>query len=337
MVKSTANEPEEANEALEFDSSDPFEVLRNADRFEESERESERQLKGDEPEETQEEPAAPAQAAPVAAAPKTYKFAGKEYTPEEIVKEYADPEKIMDLLTAREQYKHLNKKHAEMMEDYKQSKLKEDVVEAVKQAIPRQTPDVPANPQEIVSQARQSLQPIVQSWVKNGIIDQETAEAVPDIVSMIAYQQLEYNRKVAEIDKIYREQLLPVLDYANNVRQVGHQQSVVSALDNTINRVTSRGGVFGGLGDENTKAQFVQYLAELNPEVDILFSEKADDFIAKQFIAFNGDQLLSMYSQPAGDARVRNVGRASGEGTSPRPGRTTEPNTDIKRVLFARG
>lgn len=342
MVEKQSNEPVAANEEREFDSSDPFEVLRNADKFEEQERESEKQLKAVESEEVTEdekpaEKAAEAETPPEK--PKTYKFAGKEYTPDDLVKEYSDPEKILDLLTAREQYKHLNKKHAEVMEEYKAAKLKGEVVEAIKQTIPQQPIGVPADPKQVVAQARQALQPVVQSWVQNGIVEQDTLDAVPDIVAILAYQQLEYNRKVAEVDKIYNEQIRPVIEYAGTVKSVGYQQNVVNALENTINRVQSRGGVYGNLSDLDTKAGFVQYLAELNPEVDILFSDKADEFLARQFIAYNSEQLLSMYSQANQQSvpRGRDTSRATGEGSGARPGRASEANADIKKVLFTRG
>lgn len=347
MAEKQADESGKTNEAPEFDSSDPFEVLRNADRFEEQERESEKQLTED-LEETESQIAGKAEEKHPESVPakseaqtsaKTYKFAGKEYSGEDIVKEYADPEKIMDLLTAREQYRNLNKKHQEVVEEYKAAKLKGEVVDVLKEALPRVPQGPPADPKQVVAQARRTLQPIVDGWVHNGIVDQDTVDAIPDVVAVLAYQQAEFMRKAQEIDAIYERQIKPVLAYAEQMKGIGHQQGVVSALDASINRVTNSGGVYAGLADPEVKAQYVQYLAELNPETDVIFSDRADEFIARQFLAFQGDKLMAMFgnANQAANTRTADASRASGAGSAPRPGRVEDTNSDIKRVLFAKG
>lgn len=271
---------------------------------------------------------------------KTFKFDGKEYTETQLRDQFADPETLMDLLTAREQYRNLNRKHAETVERFK---TVESELDRIRQSGYVQQPQTQQPPsQDTAAEIKKVLQRDAQTWVERGLVDKETYDAIPDVIHLLAYQQRSFQNFRDQAQQLYENQLAPMVQTYSGQLAIGERNAIVSQLENTLDQVASLGGVYEALREPETRANFVSHLGRVNPEIGVLFSDEAVDFMASQFVGFQRDDILSVYAQaarlgqpaqaPSHDARY-----ASGERPGSSGARPSQSNSDIKAVLFSRG
>jgi hypothetical protein len=331
---------------------DLFAMLR-AGEIDEPERESERQLEefqeevkakveGEEgqPEEAKVDVSRAATEANVASE-KTYKFDGSEYTESQLREKFSDPDTLMDLLTAREQYKNLNRKHADTMERFKTVESELDRIRNSGYAQPPQVQQQQAA--QATNQIKQMLTNDAKHWVDRGLVDKETYEAIPDVVHLLAYQQRAFQMFRDQVNEVYEKAVEPMIQTYSTQLAVGERNAIVGTLENRLDQVSQLGGVYEVLNDPETRAGFVSYLGQVNPEIGVLFDENAVEFLASQFVGFQRDNILSVYEQAAqvgqsAQAPLRPDARfAQGERPGASSGRREGSNVDIKQVLFSRG
>ena len=342
MADDVSREPAKADVA-EGGPVDLFNALRNADKYEEPVREADAQFnKADAGGEQAPQPADTETTE--GTAEEKFKFAGKEYTAKELQTEFGKPETILDLLTAREQYRNLNRKHEETVSALKayegRGNVAQEVAQAIRQTVPQVIPQAPAA-QPDLGEIKRLLKADAEGWVARGIIDKDTYEAVPDLVHMLIFQARERALFERQINEVYEREIRPRMEFADQARSGGVQQVVLNRVEQLLNATGSRGGIYESIKDPQIRAGFVEYLSNVNPEAEILFKEGAEEFIASQFVAYNRDNLLKLYEEAnkatASKNQETNRALVTGEQSGARHSRGREVNEDIKRVLFARG
>lgn len=308
------------------------EVDRQYEEFEESLKPDAEAAKDEKPEEAKLDTSKAAAEAKVSQ-DKTYKFNGQEYTESQLREQFSDPETLMDLLTAREQYRNLNRKHAETVERFKTIESELDRVRSGVAPPPQQQVDTSADIKKV-------LERDANSWVERGLIDKETYQAIPEVIHLMAYQQRSFQNFRDQVNQVYESAIAPMIETYGYSLAAGERNAIVTQLENRLDQVAAQGGVYESLQEPETRAKFVSFLGQVNPEIGVLYDDGAVDFLASQFVGFQRNQILSMYEQAAqaGQPQSRPDTRfVSGERTGASSGRRDGQNTDIKAVLFSRG
>lgn len=241
--------------------------------------------------------------APVVAEQKL-KYRGREYTPEDLVK---NPALLEAILQSAEQFPHIQQKYLDVLEKQRnQPAAQPSPVQAGGQA---QQGGI--NPQRIL----QEFLPEAQAMEQAGYFDPGFTEANP----LLAANLTGY-RKVLE-------NVATVVDQMRAERQ-GQQQyqqvsQVAQSLDRGIDSLPTLGQQFKPLENPEVRNAFREFLInDLNPETSKITGEKGQEFLARAYFAFSYQAIAAQQQQQATQAQnARTVTRrnAAGEAGSARP------------------
>lgn len=240
------------------------------------------------------EPSAPASPEPPAS---KFKYQGREYTADELLK---SPDLLTAIITSAEQFPHLQKKYLETLEQ--------------RQPQPPQ-PQTPAQAQPSPAQFRAALRtrydPEVQELVKNDLIEADAAELYPNLIAQGLYLR----------DQILgvAQQLGIVSDQVNGFTGKASAKDTMTKVHADLDLLATEGSIYEGLKDAEKRGKFLDYIAnELNPTVDRV----TPDFLRRMWLAHNGEALVTVARQ-AGEAQRKADqairARAAGDGRGARP------------------
>jgi len=261
--------------------------------------------------EPEEEPTAPEGEPEPAEPPKrTYKYRGREYTLDEMVKLGI----LEDVLTSAEQLPHLQKKYLEVLE-------KARAADAAKpQPGPTEAQPQPAapSPEVVVAQC----EPLVRTLVDQGYVEEDFVQAYPRYAAAqaYAYQELQQVKVL----------LAQVLDYLSREHMARMGQTVRGQLESIFDQLAQQGGYFSGLADRAARDAFVKYLADLNIEAGKI----SPDLVAREWVAFNYENIVKPQQSGQSDREQEQRKRAVGEGKgAPRTKPPAEVDFDQQLML----
>jgi hypothetical protein len=255
-------------------------------------------------------PAQPRRAERVAApapAEQKIKYRGREYTLAELA---AKPEVVEAMAQSAEQLPHLQQKYLDALERQRNAPSAHQPAQAA------QGQPGAISPQRIL----QEFLPEAQAMEAAGFFDPGFVETQP----LLAAQLTGY-RKVLE------NVAAGVAQYQSD-RAQGQQFQQVSqiaqSLDRGLDSLPAIGPQFEAIKNPEVRAAFRDYLINVvNPESSKITGEKGQEFLARQFFAFQYEAINNANQQQAAAVQnSRNIARsrAAGEAGSARPAAVAE-------------
>jgi hypothetical protein len=262
--------------------------------------------------ETETEPQAAAQAQPQVTQSATggkFKFKGKEYTHEELLR---DPRAVNALIQTYEQFPHLQSKYTQALE----------TVRAIQEQQIRQAPqqgrsDVQqqAGPQVTPAQLQAQMRAMYHDKAKQaaaeGFLEKDFVEDYPDLASHIMRGLERISRGEAVIAQMMQQ--------TAGERMSREQADYSGAFTRALDAVAERGDMYANLKDPAARDGFFNYMQQLNPSA----AQAIDpEFLSAQWIAFNRDVIVQAQqarNQQLSATRKSQRVAARGEGTAVRP------------------
>ncbi|MEO0080303.1 MAG: hypothetical protein ABIK44_06475 [candidate division WOR-3 bacterium] len=262
----------------------------------EAEAETEKEPKAEEPE-------------PEKKPEKKYRYQGKEYTLAEL-----EAAGLLDkVLVSAEQMPHFQRLYEEKMKELAELSAR----------LPKEEPTAqPIGPTPQMIEA--TYRPVVSKAVEDGWIESDLAEAFPRFVSAALYH-------LQRLDET-RQWLNYLLVKEAEREKVVSRERVVEKLDALCDSISAKGDVYAALSDKEIRRGFYDYLAELDAPV----SNLSEEFIKRQWIAYNHDALVEAAIQKAAaKTRVEEMSRkrAAGDGVSA-PGHAKQTPKSIDEQLL---
>ena len=249
---------------------------------------------------------APTPPAARAADVKKYKFGDRELT----LAEAEAQGLIQGLIQTAEQLPAVQRKYIDLLE---------------KQRAATAEPQPPAQPPAKLSQAqiRSAYTDQLQQAIADGYMEADFAEMYPDIATQMLFHR----------DLLYeaRETIAALVGAVNRMAGTTKKTEMETHLDNAFDALAEKDKRFGMLKDAKTRAGFMEYLDQLNPEADQLTGEKHLEFLERQFWAYNGAAILEAQRLMGGNKQKEANPRVSGDGSGARP--TTPSAPQPKKLL----
>jgi hypothetical protein len=240
-------------------------------------------------------PVEPVASAAVPSAPvQKYKYRGREYTAEELVKQGL----LEDVLTSAEQLPHLQKKHLETLEKLTQQ---------------QQPPAQPQAEQPSITQAqiRAHYQSHIAEAVKQGYIEPDFADLYPDAVSQMLWHR----------DQLYqvKGQLAELAQGFSGTTRKSEAQTSMTGVQTNLDALAGQDAIYAPLKDSTEREGFLTWLTkEIDPPVKLMTPE----WLGRQWMAYKSEAFLGVTRQ-ANDAQKRADEdarrRAAGDGRGSRP------------------
>jgi hypothetical protein len=242
-------------------------------------------------------------AKPTAQEPVKFKYRDKEYTQADLAR---DPELFNTVMTAAEQYRHLNPKYQELLE-----KVAQQGAQPVQQPGQPQVVQPPATvptPEQI----RVAYEPQVKQAVQDGIIEENFANEYPTVSSQFMY--------LAELLFDQRAATAAIINQMSAGRQQTQVQQDVQIVTGLIENLAARPEPqYAALKDNATKKKVFDRIVQLQPDRNLV----NEDFVKQLYLGMVGETLLQGAAQAAEQAKQAEELRrrqATSEGGGARPG-----------------
>lgn len=273
-----------------------------------------------------------------------WKFKGRTWTDDELLQRYgSNAESIKDMLTTVEQFKTIQQKYVERLEEDRQRQAAEYVAQQQRAQQVQAQQSQRRGPQTM-EEFQNSLKPRIQLLKQNGFIDDDDIELSPKLVTLMAHlveENIQRKEFENEALKIYTGQFQPILQQTQTAQQEYERQSWLSYIHDHLGTLPQKfGDHFNQLTDGTKRAEFISFLTEnVNPPLEVLRSEGVDDWLAGQYMAWQRNpilQALSTQNQQRTSAAQVARQMAKGEATGTR-GQTDSGKLSDIRALFAKG
>lgn len=249
-----------------------------------------------------------------------YKVNGVEYTKEQLLESGMLP----NLVTTYEQHGHLQKLHLENLRELEEAK--KNPVPATRQATPEQ----------VWVAVKQQFAPLVKQAIdrdsESGEIEADVVELYPETINTL-YTRILYQE--ARIEDL-RDAVWQLQQATKNVTQREVRAQIEGKIGKELDVLAKTHAAYGLLDDQDTRGGFVDYLfSELNPSEEQVTGARAQEFLAKQWFAYNAEALQAANEGPP-TKKVSNA-NASGESPAARPGNYEgEEESHLDQLVGAR-
>lgn len=236
-----------------------------------------------------------------------FKFKGKEYTHEELLR---DPRAVNALLQTYEQFPHLQAKYTQALETVRAIQERQMATPAQPQS-PQAQAGPQATPAQLQAQMRAMYHDKAKEAAAQGFLEKDFVEDYPDLASHIM-RGLE---RISRAEQI----VLQLTQSTQGERQAREQAGYQDTFSRVLDSVAERGELYANLKDPGARDGFFQYMQALNPSA----AQAIDpEFVSAQWIAFNRDIIVQAQQarnqQVTAQKRSQRVA-ARGEGTAVRP------------------
>ncbi len=240
-----------------------------------------------------------------------FKFKGKEYTHEELLR---DPRAVNALIQTYEQFPHLQSKYTQSLETIRAIQERQMEAPAAQQG-GRSDVASQAGPQATPAQLQAQMRAMYHDKAKEaasqGFLEKDFVEDYPDLASHFM-RGLE---RIARGEAVISQLMQQTAGERMSREVADYQGSFARVLDN----VAERGDLYSNLKDPGAREGFYNYMQALNPSA----AQAIDpEFVSAQWIAFNRDVIVQAQQarsqQVSQQKRTQRVA-ARGEGTAVRP------------------
>lgn len=262
-----------------------------------------------------EEPSAPA-----VPEEKLYEIRGIKYTAKQL---FEHPDLLGDLAITHGKYSHLQEKHGEVLKQLQESQAQQ----------PQQVQQ-PQITNEMVAQSYDQIaKTITDDLVAKGLIEADLPEAYPRAVQTLIGQL----RFAFEMIFPIKEKLDRLVADIGTGKAKIQGQMVRNAFNEQLDAlVTKDAKLYGGLKDPNLRAAFTEFLTkEVDATIEQTTGEKAQGFLARQWIAFNADSMLDAVKGAVQEKKKQaNKRFVMGEGSGSRSGMVNAGELSVMERLI---
>lgn len=241
------------------------------------------------------------------AQPKTYEVGGKHYTKDEL-----EAAGLLDtVIQTAQQFPALQKKYTEVLK--------------------KKLTDV-----QIAHAYDPIADNIIKDLVANHLLDEDLAEAWPRSVKTFVGQL----RLAFDLLFQMREQLQGVTDYLNANKEKAESQIIDRDFNKQLDSLLAKDAkLYAGLKDQKIRNDFRNFLVdELHASLEQTIGEKAQAFLAKQWVAFNSQTIMDAAKQETLDRKTRQDKRfIVGESGSSRPPLDVGEKSMLDRMIDSSG
>lgn len=241
---------------------------------------------------------------PPATDAKTWEYRGKQYTLEQMVELGI----LDDVIQTARQFPTIQTKYQSLLEEKTTAPAPGD-----------QAPAEPTGPSG--DQILTAYTPVVEDMANKGYIEPEVMEVFPKLATALMFHR----------DLLYdvRSTVAAMLQNANAQAEVTQKDAVKNYVGGLCDKVAGEGDHFATLRDQKVRDGFFEYLGTLNVPV----KQVNDDFIRKQWVAYNADPMLEAVRQAAAgqkvaDSKTRRNARGEGGGVRPAPSKQAPTSVD---------
>lgn len=220
---------------------------------------------------------------------KTYEVNGKKYTAAE----------LQALEQTAEQFKAAQKQNFKLSQELEE--LKKATPPATTQ--PAQPPAPQITDERIAQVYDQFAEERLKELVAKNLVENDMAEAWPrTFKTMIGQLRFAYDLVFEHQEKIEK-----LVNYLSATEKERSNQIVQGKFDKHLdNLVASDARLYAGLKDNKVRDAFAKYLIEeLGATLEQVTGEKAQDFLAKQWVAFNAPAIIEAAKQETKDKKTR--------------------------------
>jgi hypothetical protein len=245
---------------------------------------------------------------------KTYEYRGKQYTIEQLV----ELGMLEDVLQTARQFPTIQTKYQQLLEE--------------RRLAPQPGPGQPAQPQGqpqpqrvTAEQVLAAYTPVMEAVANEGYIEKEAVEAFPRLCSaLMQHRDLLYD---------VRQAVAMIMQHGIQRQEVDTRTSFLNYLDGLCEKVGGQGDHYAPIKDADIRKGFYEYLATLS----IPANEVSEDFVKRQWVAYNHEAMLEAAKTSAIDLKakdVKNRRNAAGEGGGPRPAAPAKADKTNDNVLI---
>jgi hypothetical protein len=222
-------------------------------------------------------------------------FDGKKYTAEE----------LRALKTTAEKYPHLQERYNAALEENK--------------AVGKR-PEPPAAPKPITNlEIAQKFDPIafamLPELVKENLVESDMAELYPRTLGTMIGQL----RWIAEMLTDARTAISILIPHVSEIVTRERGELVADRFTGLLDKLQGSAKEYEILKDEKVRLGFVEYLRELDPEGKRAFGEKGEEFLKRQWFAYNHEAILEAGTAGKGEPVHTDKRLVAGDGSSGRP------------------
>jgi hypothetical protein len=232
---------------------------------------------------------------------KTYEYRGRQYSVDQLVELGV----LEDVLQTARQFPTIQTKYQQLLEQRREGQPTQQ---------PQQQPQQPGfTPEQVAA----TYVPIAEKVAEAGYIEREAVEAFPRLCSaLMQHRDLLYD---------VRQAVALIMQHGIQNEEVSQKAMFRNYMDTTCDRISGEGDHYAPIKDPQVRQGFYEYLATLS----IPAKEVNEDFLKRQWIAYNSEAVLEAARSSAGDRKAQDVKsrrNAAGEGGGPRP--APKPKTE---------
>ena len=241
------------------------------------------------------------------ALPKTWEYRGKQYTLDQMVELGI----LDDVVQTARQFPTIQTKYQSLLEE-----------KTTPQAA---APGEPAPAAPTGDQILQAYTPVMQDMAANGYIEPEAYEVFPKLVSALMFHR----------DLLYdvRNTVVSMMQNENARSEVSQRESALNHVGGLCDKVSGEGEHFTILKDDKVRRGFYEYLGTLNVPI----KQVDENFIRKQWVAYNADPMLEAVrlaasGQRVADVKTRRDAKGEGGGVRPASAKPAPKGTDAELI-----
>jgi len=243
-------------------------------------------------------------------ATKTWEYKGKQYTLDQMVELGV----LDDVIQTARQFPTIQTKYQTLLEG-----------KAAPGAAAPAGDQPPAPQAPSGDQILQAYTPVMQDMADKGYIEPEAYEVFPKLVSALMYHR----------DLLYdvRNAVSAMIQSENSRSEVSQNEQAKTYVNGLCDKVSGEGEHFALLKDEKVRKDFYEYLGTLN----VLIKQVDDNFIRKQWVAYNSDPMLEAVrlaasEQKGTEAKTRRNAKGEGGGVRPAPAKAVPASADQELI-----